>query len=327
MAKKNDVAEIIAENVFRNQTFQEKWQGYLSRFGADIDSIFGDSFKARVRIASVLQKICDGNYKEAKQYLKLYVSSCLVPEEKDILNRLIEECEMNIHPDAYPKQSERYMQYRDKLLKAGFTEAKQRYGHFYRQATEKTALIINLYDEEYGVSVLYGIASTAFMAGDEEWLANIGSDDTSCQVRNLLFLYNDASEREADETISAFFTMYGDYSKDEILALKKERQKSFLDRFTAALKPLGFKKKGTKWTRALPNRSALSFEAQKSAFSDEYYFNVSIHDATDFYARQSFERVAMYGSQIYNWQLMTEEQIGNLIQCALTEYIRPKLEN
>ena len=51
MAKKNDAAEIIAENVFRNQTFQEKWQGYLSRFGADIDSIFGDSFKARVNIA------------------------------------------------------------------------------------------------------------------------------------------------------------------------------------------------------------------------------------------------------------------------------------
>ena len=75
MEKKKDAAEIIAENVFRDQNYQKKWQGYLTRFGADIDSLFNDSFKARVSFASVLQKICDSKYEE-------------VPEEYDRKHRI-----------------------------------------------------------------------------------------------------------------------------------------------------------------------------------------------------------------------------------------------
>lgn len=325
MTKKKDVAEIFAENIFKGSKFQEKWQGYLVRFGADIDNLFSDSYKAKVQIASVLQKICDGNYEEALQYLKSYIPSCSTDEEKSILNRLIAECETNIPSETYPKQSERYMQYRDKLLSAGFSEAKQHYGHFFRQATEKTAFVINLEDEECDVSVMYGFASTAFMAGGEDFFNDWGSYNESCQVRNILTICDKVDETKASEVISAFYMQYKDYSKDEILALKKERQKAFLGRFTPALKPLGFKKKGTRWTKDLCNGTALSFEAQKSAFSDEYYFNVSIHDISDFYARQSYERVVMHDSQIYNWQLMSENQIENLIQYTLTDYIKPKI--
>ena len=326
MAKKKDIAEIFVENIFKDSKFQEKWQGYLARFGADIDTLFSDSYKAKVHIASVLQKICDGNYEESLQYLKSYIPSCSTDEEKNIINRLIEECEKNILPKTYPKQSERYMQYRDKLLSAEFSEAKQHYGHFFRQATEKTAFVINLDDEERGVSVMYGFASTAFMAGDEEWFANNGSYNDSCQVRNIFSECDAKDETNAAEIILAFYMQYKDYSKDEILALKKTRQKAFLDHFTPVLKPLGFKKKGTRWTKDLCNGTALSFEAQKSAFSDEYYFNVSIHDISDFYARKTYERVVIHDSQIYNWQLMSEDQIGNLIQYTLTKYIKPKIE-
>lgn len=251
MAKKKDVAEIFAENIFKDSKFQEKWQGYLVRFGADIDNLFSDSYKIKVNIASVFQKICDGNYEEAPQYLKSYITSCSTDEEKNILNRLITECEKNILPETDPKQSGRYMQYRDKLLSAGFSEAKQHYGHFFRQATEKTAFVINLDGEECGVSVMYGFASTAFMAGDENWFSNNGSDNDSCQVRNILSVCDESEETKVAEIISAFYMQYKNYSKDEILALKKERQKAFLDHFTPALKPLGFKKKGTKWTKDL----------------------------------------------------------------------------
>ena len=326
MAKKKDIAEIFAENIFKDSKFQEKWQGYLARFGADIDTLFSDSYKAKVHIASVLQKICDGNYKESLQYLKSYIPSCSTDDERNTINRLIAECETNIPPETYPKQSERYMQYRDKLLSAGVSEAKQHYGHFFRQATEKTVFVINLDDEERGVSVMYGFASTAFMAGDEEWFANNGSDNDSCQVRNIFSVCDVKDETNAAEIISAFYMQYKDYSKDEIFALKKTRQKAFLDHFTPVLKPLGFKKKGTRWTKDLCNGTALSFEAQKSAYSDEYYFNVSVHDVSDFYARQSYERVVVHDSQIYNWQLMSENQIENLIQYTLTKYIKPKIE-
>ena len=74
------------------------------------------------------------------------------------------------------------------------------------------------------------------------------------------------------------------------------------------------------------NGRALTFDAQKSAFSDQYYFNVTVHEASNLYATHSYERVVMYGSGIYNWQLMTQDQIENLIQYALKNYIEPKLK-
>jgi hypothetical protein len=95
--------------------------------------------------------------------------------------------------------------------------------------------------------------------------------------------------------------------------------------FARAIKPLGFKKKGTKWTRILDNGRALTFDAQKSAFSDQYYFNVTVHDVSNLYVTHSYERVVMYGRDIYNWQLMTAEQIDNLIQYTLKNYIEPKI--
>ena len=75
----------------------------------------------------------------------------------------------------------------------------------------------------------------------------------------------------------------------------------------------------------MDNGRALTFEAQKSAFSDKYYFNVIVHEVSNLYATHSYERVVMYDSDIYNWQLMTSEQIENLIQNALKNYIEPKI--
>ena len=227
---------------------------------------------------------------------------------------------------TYPQKSERYMKYREILFLNGFSEAKQKDGHFFRQATEQTALVVNFEDDEEScITILYGFASTAYMAGDEEWFANHGSDMDDCQVRNILSVWDDASETNARTSISDFYEQYKNHTKEEILAVKKERQKEFLAHFARALKPLGFKKKGTKWTRALDNRRALTFDAQKSAFSDQYYFNVIVHEASNLYATHSYERVVMDGSGIYNWQLMTVEQIDNLIQYALRNYIEPKI--
>ena len=217
------------------------------------------------------------------------------------------------------------MRYRESLLQAGFSEAERTPGHFFLPVGELTAFVVNLDDEADGVSVLYGFASAAAMAGDEDWFSKHGWDNESCTVRDILFLYDEESETRALETISLFFAQYKDYSKEEILTVKKERQKAFLNRFAPALKSLGFKRKRARWTKDLGNGTALSFEAQKSAFSDQYYFNVIVHDALDLYAYRSYERVVMVNSDIYNWQLMTEKQTEDLISCALTSYILPKL--
>ena len=227
---------------------------------------------------------------------------------------------------TYPQKSELYMQYREMMFEKGFSEAKQKTGHFFRQATEQTAFVINLEDDEEScITILYGFSSTAYMAGDEEWFVNYGSDMDDCQVRNMLCIWDTESEADAKTIISNFYEQYKNHVKEEILAVKKERQKEFLAHFARALKPLGFKKKGTKWTRELGNGRALTFDAQKSAFSDQYYFNVTVHEVSNLYATHSYERVVMYGSGIYNWQLMTQDQIENLIQYALKNYIEPKL--
>ena len=220
-----------------------------------------------------------------------------------------------------PTKSDRYKRYCDRLLQAGFSEAQHRPGRFFLRSAKQTAFVVNLCDEDSGVTVLYGFASVASMTADEDWFSSFGWDETECHLRNILFIHDEASELLADEKIRRFYAQHRDCSKDEILRLKKERQKLFLDHFKQALKPLGFKKKNTRWTKDLGNGKALSFEAQKSAWSDQYYFNVIVHKSSDLYARESFQRVVMGSSDLYNWQLMTERQIEDLIEFTLRNYI------
>ena len=224
-----------------------------------------------------------------------------------------------------PVKSDRYDRYHGLLLQSGFSEAQCRSGRFFLRSANQTAFVVNLYDDEFAVTVLYGFASVAQMAGDEDWFSNFGWDDTECHLRNVLLIHDENSEHLADEKIRGFYAQYKGCSKDEILRLKKERQKLFLEHFKQALKPLGFKKKNTRWTKELGNGRALSFEAQKSAWSDQYYFNVIVHKSSDLYARESFQRVVMGGSDLYNWQLMTERQIEDLIQFTLQSYILVKV--
>ena len=57
------------------------------------------------------------------------------------------------------------MRYREELLNTGFSKATRVPGHFFLATGEKNAFVVNLDDAEDGVSVLYGFASTAYMAG------------------------------------------------------------------------------------------------------------------------------------------------------------------
>jgi hypothetical protein len=265
----------------------------------------------------------DKNYEEALRSLRAYVPEKLTSQDNVILSRLICECEKKIPPKNYPMKSARFMRYRSALLSHGFAEANQRCGRFLLPTTENAAFAVNLDDEEYGVNIVYGLASTA---GGGDWFADHGADNESCQVRNVLFIAGDGDEEQAAREISDFYRQYGALSKDDILSLKKERQKVFLGYFARALKPLGFKKKGAKWTKPLGGDRSLSFEAQKSAYSDQYYLNVSVHADSDFYKRSTYERVIMHDSDIYNWQLMSAEQIEQLVQFTLTTYIAPLIE-
>ena len=67
---------------------------------------------------------------------------------------------------------------------------------------------------------------------------------------------------------------------------------------------MGFRKTGTKWHCELNERLTLWFEAQKSQFADEYYFNVIISPKDDFYNYLHYERVL---GNALDWQLLTPE--------------------
>ncbi len=288
----------------------EKWntrsadgKGYVTRFTVD------DEYVRRHAVQTV------GN----RRHQELWIPA----EELDTFNDHI------IGPIEVIREfsrDERYLRYRDELLKAGFSEAKMRRGNFFLKTAEQTAFIIGLDSDGYGVSVLYGFAAIPNMGDEtEKWFSDHGSDDTTCHVRSILYIHDGQTEAAVNETISRFYSQYKDCSKDEILTLKEEKQNAFLDRFACALKPLGFRKKRARWTRDLKNGTSLVFEAQKSMWSDQYYFNVIVRDAANVYKQHSIQRVARNGKDIYNWQLMTEEQIDGLIELILTQYIVPKI--
>ena len=145
----------------------------------------------------------------------------------------------------YPQKSDRYMEYREMLFSKGFSEAKQEYGRFFRQATEQTAFVVNCEeDDESFVTIMYGFASTAYMAGDEAWFSNHGSDNKDCQVRNILCVWDSESETDAKKRISDFYEQYKNYTKDEILSVKKRDKNCFSTIFLAPSSRLVLRKMG-----------------------------------------------------------------------------------
>ncbi len=217
-----------------------------------------------------------------------------------------------------------YNRYKKELLANGFTEAKKKDGHFYRQAASQTAFVINLENNEFCVDILYGFASTACMLGDEDYFSNYGSNKDDCHIRKIISVSKE-NEEAAKQIIKDLYNKYKSFTKDEILSLKKECQKEFLNNFAKVLKPLGFKKKGTKWSRELENGYFLFLDAQKSAFSDEYYFNVIIKLLNESSVGCFYTRVVMGEQNIYNWQLMSDKQIETLVNYTLDNYITPIL--
>ena len=212
---------------------------------------------------------------------------------------------------------------RSNLLKNRFFEAKDNNNCFFRPMKKGVAFAINLDADEYCITIMYGF-DVMFMGSDECYLI-YGANIDSCKIRNTACICNDEDTVNTKKKIEEFYNLYKDFSKEQILEAKKEREKEFLSFFARALKPLGFKKKGRKWTIALSEKTALTLEAQKSAYSDQFYFNVIEHSSIDFYRVLSYKRVIMFGRDIYNWQLMSDEQIENLVNLTIEDYIKPAL--
>lgn len=236
------------------------------------------------------------------------------------------------HPDdlqAFHHSTQAYTDYRSALLTAGFTEAPKGRGHFYRANTENTAFIVNLIDEGYGVTAVYGFTLNSFM-GDSSWFLDNGEDSDTCKLRESVFLITGEENLQAKDTIGAFYKTYCKLEKDALLAVAKDKQKAFLNRFAVCLKPLGFKKKGTKWTKILPSQFQITFHAQKSSYSDQYYFRYYVDppegSGIKLSPRESYGGVSINETGIFNWQLMSEAQIESLLNIVIHQHILPLCE-
>ena len=221
-------------------------------------------------------------------------------------------------------------QYRKELTAFGMSEPTKRnssscHWSFYKQTTDLTTFIVNLQGDEFYIEVTYGYSSTAFTrtAVDENALVELGVSDEDITIREKMIICDEVDETIARNKIAEMYAAYLYTPKDELLLFAKEKRKAFIQQIQAKLKPLGFKKKATTWTRLLTDRYYLVFNAQKSAFSDEYYFNLSINKDSTIYFGGCYEtRLAPAGMSPMDWQALGKDEFDFF----LDKTVVPELE-
>ncbi len=238
---------------------------------------------------------------------------------------------MATEPKPLPNDIQAKMeQYRVELLAFDMCEPIKResssnHWYFYKPMTEFTAFIINVIGNEFYVEVTYGYASTAFtrMAGDENALVEWGVSDEDITIREKVIICDETDEATAKLKIAEMYATYRSAQKDDLLLFAKEKRKAFIQQIQMKLKPLGFQKKANTWTRSLSDTYYLSFNAQKSAFSDEYYFNLCIgKNGTNEYGDCYYTRIAPNGMFPMDWQALNKEEFDFFLEKS----VAPELE-
>lgn len=240
---------------------------------------------------------------------------------------------MQMAIDSKPLSSEiraKMEQYCVDLLASGMQEPSKRtssvwHWYFFKQATELTAFIVNLKGNDQYIEATYGYASTAFtrMAGDENALIEWGVSDEDITIREKNIICDEADEVAARNQIAQMYKRYLQTEKDDLLIEAKAKRKAFIQQIAVKLKPMGFKKKANTWTRTLEGEYYLMFNAQKSSFSDEYYFNVYIgKNGTNLYGDCYYTRVFPGEMCPMDWQALNKDEF----EFFLNRTVVPALE-
>lgn len=255
-------------------------------------------------------------YKQAVALQNKYMEEFGITSELDLFLQKVEnEIPLEREEISISINKEIMNQYREKLLANGFHEPKiqelsSKHWLFFKQVTRLTAFIVNLRETEIGIEVVYGYASTAFtlMKGDEDSLNELGISDAYINLRERIMIPY-AFENDDITCIKEMYDKYSYLEKDELLEIAKQKRKEFINKIAVRLKPLGFKKKGNTWKKFLDSEFYVMFDAQKSSFSDEYYFNVVINTDNREFARECFyTRVFPEELCPLDWQLFPEEE-------------------
>lgn len=161
------------------------------------------------------------------------------------------------------------------------------------------------------------------MAGCANALSESGILDEDITIRGKYIICNETDEIIAKSRIAEMFTVYRDAQKDDLLLFAKEKRKAFIQQISTKLKPLGFKKKANSWVYMLTDTYYLMFNAQKSAFSDAYYFNIYIgKSGTNEYGDCYYTRIAPGDMFPMDWQALDKEEFDFFLDNSVV----PELE-
>ena len=201
--------------------------------------------------------------------------------------------------------------YRDILLQSGYEEALNNPYHFWKILTDKTAFVINLKKLEKGVGIVYGVCSTAVFWSDADWdfHREYGTNDEACNLRYYLEITTIDEERVAEVEIHRLYEKYCTIDKDTLMNTVKDLRKQFIQEITNILKPLGFRKKGNKWSKHLSENIVLQFWADKNPYADLYYFEVdifSLKSSKRFWCYS--KRLDAIGTDIFDWKRSPESE-------------------
>lgn len=192
--------------------------------------------------------------------------------------------------------------------------------NFYSVATETNIKVINLKEIGSSVRIVYGIAFYSKVNGFADLLNTCGIADEDCNMRNSIIVSGEEEWHYGASEINSFFDKWLPKNKNEILAYIKDKRKAFINILHRELKPLGFKKNSNIWTRTLFDDYYIKFHAQKSSFSDRYYFRLYIENASSgiFYTQM--------GDDIIDWQLIPQSEFEELFHSFLKKNIIPITE-
>lgn len=209
---------------------------------------------------------------------------------------------------------------------ACLTEAISCPGRFFRPVTDRTAFILNItLEENTYIHIVYGFTSTAFFAlgpGEKEFFLQEGCRSDDITLRRCADAWDEESLALAEGAIRSFYEEYRETGKDALLERSKADRKEFLSQVGTLLKPHKFRKKGNLWTKAAENGLTLEFHAQKSAFSDEYYFNIHAFPTGKSPYPGCFQtRITAGGRELFDWQLLDRQALLD----ALADGIRQRL--
>ena len=200
---------------------------------------------------------------------------------------------------------------------AGLIACTNAEGRFWTKTPGGFAYVLNLLPQNDGLLIEAGF----LFPTEWEFVSSIGERDMSIRLRIIRRVHSEEALRSALAEVDALRSAWFNASREELRKHIAEQQKRFLQRITAQLKPLGFRKKAANWTFQRGDGYEVVWKAQKSLYADGYYFNLYLH------------RVGMrelYGciyrrpmGELLDWQTIPGEAFDARLHAVIEQYIRP----